>query len=375
MKGDQEFREKTKAAVQCTNEIYMYKKVIPYFNDFLAKSSLSSIESYQWVPRIYFSDYAVFEGLSEFKETLLALENLTPQNYRMGPPLDLDEEHLSLLMRNIASFHAVSYAMRINNDPMLNELAAGLIPLSFLASDGSELESYTILFSCALQRFFNYVEGNENLKAMTDFFESVKKFKKNSYEHPAAFMESFLKKDETFCVLLHGDYNRNNVLFQYDKPEEFEGLKAVKMVDFQEARFASPAIDMAFFMYMSVPPSLRPLLWDKLLKLYHDTVIKCLTEILKCEENDPRLEPYNFENFIAHFQKHAVYGLMVSYHFLPWLLCPVEQCEEIGQLFETDMKSDAFREILQICGGELVDERLVGNAKHAFEKGYLKIFD
>lgn len=374
MKGDQEFREKTKAAVQCTNEIYMYKKVIPYFKEYLDKLSLSSCSAYQWVPRIYFADYGVFEGLSEFKETLLALENLTPQNYRMGPPLDLDEDHLSLLITNIASYHAVNYALAINKDPMLNELATGLIPLSFLASDGSELESYTILFSCALQRFFTYVEKNEKSYAK-EFFESIKKFKENSYKHPAAFMERFLKKDETFCVLLHGDYNRNNVLFQYDNPEDFGGLKAVKMIDFQEARFASPVIDIAFFMYMSLPPSTRPLLWDKLLKLYHDTLIKCMTELLKCEANDARLEPYNFEHFLDHFGKHACYGLMVSYHFLPWLLCPTEECGKISELFETDMKSDAFREILQICGGDKVDERLVSNALHAFEKGYLNIFD
>ena len=140
-KGDQEFREKTKAAVQCTNEIYMYKKVIPYFKEYLDKLSLSSLDDYNWVPRIYFADYGVFEGLSEFKETLLALENLTPQNYRMGPPLDLDEEHLSLLITNIASYHAVNYSLKINKDPMFDELTAGLTPLSFLASDGSELES------------------------------------------------------------------------------------------------------------------------------------------------------------------------------------------------------------------------------------------
>jgi hypothetical protein len=376
MKGDEEFRTKTKAAIQCSNEIYIYKKVVPYFHSFLTKCGVSPLsEAYQWVPRIYFADYKVFEGLSNNNETVLALENLTPLKYRMGPRLDLDESHLKLMIKNIASYHSVSYAMKIKKDPMFKELAAGLTPLSFLAQDGSELESYSVLFSIALQRFFTYVEGNKDLQKNENFIASVKKFKDKSYSHPAAMMEKLLRIDDTFSVLLHGDYNRNNVLFKYETTEGHANPQAIKMIDFQETRFATPVIDMAFFMYMNIPDDIREKVWDDLLIIYHETVINCLTDILKCDKDHPELKPYSFENFIEHFRKHAVYGLVVSIHFIPWLLCPDDECQKIANLFETDLKSEEFRQILQVCGGEIVDKRLVENALHAFKKGYLKIFD
>lgn len=43
---------------------------------------------------------------------------------------------------------------------------------------------------------------------------------------------------------------------------------------------------------MNIPPNLKPKLWNSLLKYYHDNVIATLMEILKCSENDERLQPY-----------------------------------------------------------------------------------
>jgi hypothetical protein len=147
------------------------------------------------------------------------------------------------------------------------------------------------------------------------------------------------------------------------------------MIDFQETRFATPVIDMAFFMYMNMPDSIRKPLWHDLLELYHETVMSSLTDILKCDRNDPSLAPYSFENFMDHFRRHAFYGLMVTIHFIPWIACPDEECAEIAEIFEKDMKSPKMRQLLQVSGGEEVNKRLIANAVHAFENGYLQIFD
>src|SRR5690349_19285521 len=123
MKGDKNFREATKSFTQCSNEVYIYKNVIPYFKKFLATSG-ASFDS-EWVPKVYYSDYKQFDELGEEKETVLALENMKPAGYRLGPRIDLDEAHLRMMVKHIASYHAVSYSMRIKKDPMLEELARG----------------------------------------------------------------------------------------------------------------------------------------------------------------------------------------------------------------------------------------------------------
>lgn len=373
MKGDKEFRDATKSSTQCSNEVYIYKSVIPYYQKFLSESG-ASIQG-NWCPRVYFADYLVFPELNEEKETILALENLKPDGYRLGPRIDLDEAHLRMMIKHIATYHAVSFAMRIKNDPMLETLAKGLIPLSFLNQDGQELESYRILFVIALERFFNIVENNPKFQDDKGFMEKVKKFKDQTLEHPLILMQKLLATDDVFSIILHGDYNRNNVLFQYEREDGFDDPKNIKMIDFQEVRYATPCNDLTFFMYMNLHPSMRPALWDSLIELYHSTLISALMEILKCDKDDERLRPYSFENFLKHLKKFAFYGVMIGIHFIPWMACPEEECQQMSVLFETDIKSPELRRLAQICGGSDVDQRITSIAQHAYEKGYMDIFD
>ncbi|CAG9808590.1 unnamed protein product [Chironomus riparius] len=374
MKGDHDFREKTSSFLQCSNEIYSYRNVIPYFKKFITENPVTTFNPDKWVPRIYYADHKVYKELNDDVECVLALENLTPQGFRLGPRIDLDEKHLSLMVEHIASYHAVSYAMRIKNDSMFGELASGLNPFEFLSDDGKEMQSYNILYKIGLERVFTLAEKTEELHSDTALMDSVKKIKEKMYERPVVIMQKLLAKDDTFCVFLHGDYNRNNVLFDYEKSEGFDSPLELRMFDYQETRVATPTIDLAFFMYMNNIPTIEGI-WDELLELYHRTYMKCLIDILKCEENDPRLLPYSYENFINHFTKHAFYGVMTCFHFVPFMACSSEECERISYLFETDMKGDEFRQILQVCGGKSLDDRLISALVHSHKKGYLKIFD
>ncbi|KAG5673216.1 hypothetical protein PVAND_003280 [Polypedilum vanderplanki] len=375
MKGDNEFREKTNSSVQCSNEIYIYKNVIPYFKSLLKNIQITSFNPDHWVPRIYYADYKVFPELSEEQEAVLALENLTPHGYRTGPRIDLDENHLKLMVTSIASYHAVSYAMEINKDPMIEKFRSELTPLYFISPEGKDLESYNILFKIGLERIFTIVENRKEFHTNVDFIETVKKIKDQMFDRPVTVMQKFLAIDEHFRVFLHGDYNRNNVLFRYEQSEGFDDPKELRMIDYQETRYGTPVIDLAFFMYMNMPANIRNQCWEKLLDLYHETFMNCLIDILKCDNNDPRLEPFKREKFLEHFAKHAFYGCMVIWHFIPWIDIPDDECAKIAHLFETDMKSDELRQLLQVSGGSKVDDRLLSVLQHAYEKGYLKIFD
>ncbi|CAO1439173.1 unnamed protein product [Diamesa serratosioi] len=373
MKGDGNFREMTRSSIMCSNEVYIYNTVLPYFKTYLG-DSVSTFSADDWCPRVYFADYGSYPQLGDEKETILALENLKPLNYRLGPRIDLDEKHLRMMIKNIASYHAVSYAMKIRKDPNLKTLADGLTPLSFMTSDNQELESYKHLFTIGMQRVFEYLEATPDHQMDSSFVASMKSFKDQYYDKPLVLMERFLKQDE-FSVILHGDYNRNNVLFEYPTKDGFEDPLNIKMIDFQEVRYASATIDLSFFMYMNIPPTLRTAVWSSLLEHYHESLISSLMDILKCSKNDESLNPYSYEKFLQHFSKFAFYGTMLGIHFIPWMASSEEECERMGFLFENDMKSPELQDLAQTCGGVEVSERVLGVCKHAFEKGYMKIFD
>lgn len=374
MKGDDKFRELAKSTLMCKNEVTVYRDIVPFFRKYLRDSNSTLFNPDEWwTPRVYFADYGIFPELGDSEETIVALENLKYSGYRMGPKIDLDEDHLRLMIKNIALYHSMSYALRIRADPKLEKLSGSLAPFSFLSPEGEELGSYKRLISVGIQRLVNLVDNNEKYQFDDEFVANVKKLKEKHMKTPMIVMEKFLKRDNVFSIILHGDYVRNNVLFKYDEAEGFDNPRGVKMYDFQETRYATPVIDIAFFMYMNTPSKLREKLWDSLLLYYHENLIESLTSLLKCDKSDERLKPYSLENFLEHFAQHAFYGVAICLHYVPWIACPEEECAQIAHWFETDMNGDEFFNITQVCGGVAVDRRITGIVKHASDRGYLSV--
>lgn len=373
MKGDQSFRDSTQSSLQCCNEVYVYKNIIPSFTKFVAESR-SKVPT-DWVPRPYFADYGHFPEMSDDFETILAMENLKPIGYRHGPRIDLTEAHLRLMLTNIATYHAVNYAMKIKDPAQMNELRAGLKPFSFLSKEGKELDSYKVAFTIGLKRFFPLVENDQKYHEIDGFLNSVQNFKNKHFHQITVMMQNLINPDDVYSLINHGDYNRNNCLFKYGQAEGHEAPTAVRMFDFQEVRFTTPVTDLTFFMYMNTPTELRERCWDEFVKLYHNTMFTSLIDLLKCSADDPRIQPYNFENFMRHFQKYAFYGVMICIHFVPWMACSEEECAQMSHLFETDLHNPELERLQCVVGGKDVDDRLMGIVVHAFRKGYWKIFD
>jgi hypothetical protein len=166
----------------------------------------------------------------------LVLENLTGKGYRSGPRLDLDEKHLMLMMQKIATYHSMTYALRILKDPMLDTLVEGIKPLPFVEPNG-ETNLYTAVYGIALDRLFDYLEKTPEEMSDPKFVKDVENFRTKYWKTPLVLMEKFRTDEKLYSVILHGDYNRNNVLFKYDQPEGFDNPIDLKMIDFQVKLF------------------------------------------------------------------------------------------------------------------------------------------
>lgn len=366
MKGDQAFRERCFSPVQFCNEISIYTKVIPCFQQLL-ESNNCSVRGDKWCPKVVFGVADKIPEYSDTFETILVMENMALDGFKAGPRNDLDEVHLVMMARNIAQFHACTYAMKITKDARLDELVKGIIPFDFY-KDGKVLDSYALFFKMGLERLFEYLDKNPKLLDSEQFKNDMNTLRSRYGQEPIQLMQKLLLQDE-FSVILHGDYNRNNVLFRYenDKPVD------IRMFDFQENRYGTPAIDLIFFMCMSMPTGLRERFWYPLLEQYHDSLMSTLKDILKCEANDPRLETYSFENFKKHLQRFGLYGGMIAVHFLPWMICPEEECAQLAFHFANDMYSPDMKHWLNVAGGDAVDIRLTETFKHLSQQGYMAI--
>lgn len=373
MKGDESFRQKSKAFLQSANEVFFYKTIIPQFN----ACSTEAQQTGDWTAKIYFADCGIFPSLNNAgKETILALEDLNSIGLRpASSKIDLDEEHLRVMAKKIATYHAVSFAMKIRKDPRLTALSNNLIPFHFKSEIQGDLEAYKFLCPIAFERLFNYVSATPNHQTDKVFLGNLANLKKRIDQDFLAIMEDFLTNDHDFAVILHGDFYRNNVMFEYKTRNEREVPVDLKMFDFQEIRFATIAIDLSIFMFMHVSALLKPLVWDQLLELYHETLMTSITNTLKCDRDDERLSPFSFSKFIDHIKKFAFYGVAVSVLSIPWMASSEEETRKISDFFEKDMYHPDFHKLLHVCGGEEINERIFSNIKHASDKGYLAIFE
>lgn len=367
MKGDENFRSTTKSQIQFSNENYIYSDVVPAFKKVLENTKINLEDL---IPRAYFAGSGSFPNLSDSFETVLAVKNISPEGFRNGPRLHLDLDHLYLMAKTIAQYHSVTYAMRIKKDPQLEVLINGIKPLPFKEANGGK-NLYDILYGVGMERIIEFLDKQPKDEEFSKNIENLKKFQKN----PTDLLSKFLEDDKIFSVITHGDYNRNNVLFKYSSPNGFDSPSAVNMIDFQEVRYGTPAIDLSFFLYFNMCPELRKTHWMDLLKYYHSNLITSLADILKCKPDDEILKDYFYENFDKHFTKFGMYGMMICIHFLPWMDCPAEECDRLSYLFENEFHSQAFWDLSITAGGDSTNVKIVEVMQHASEMGYMKIME
>ncbi|XP_062563763.1 uncharacterized protein LOC134226790 [Armigeres subalbatus] len=366
MKGDEVSRETSQTNVQFTNEVYIYSKVLPAFKD-LIKSRDCAAQVDTWCPKVVYSKAGVIPSFSSMYETILVMENMTMDGFKNGPRNDLDEAHLTLMAKRIAEFHACTYALKIMDEESINTLVEGIIPLNFI-KDGQLFKSYAAMFRNGLERIFGYIDEHPEHYNSEQFKTDMAELRSKYGKEPIRLMQKFLQRDE-YSVILHGDYNRNNVLFKYENGNPVD----IRMFDFQENRYATPSIDLTFFMCMSMVTGFREQFWTALLKCYHGSLIDTLIDILKCDKNDPRLETYSYNNFMDHMKKFGLYGAMVAGHFLPWMLGSKEECALLAEASWRDIESAEMKHLTMVAGGEAVTKRLVEIFQHMSELGYFSI--
>lgn len=370
MKGTEDFRITSKSFIQCRNETFVYDKVIPYLKDFITLRQ-ASIDADQWTPKIYHLFYGKIPEVSDIDESLLIMENLSSRGFKGGPRLQLDVKHLALMVEKIAQYHAVQFAMRIEGDPMLDTLKSGITALPW-KTDKPVDNVYEYIFGAAFERMFDYLDQHPEMYTTEKMRHEVGELRNRFGKDPVSFLEYFRVEDKPFTVIQHGDYNRNNVLFQYSR-ENPELPVDVRMIDFQEVRYASASFDLFFFLYMSTTAESRERHWDELIGLYHNCIWRHLKDLLNCQtDQDERLQQYSVENFQRHVARYAFYGTMVTIHFLPWMDAGEEELEPLANEFTHNMKSEKCKQLLLNVGGDASNKKVAEALQHACSRGYLE---
>lgn len=159
------------------------------------------------------------------------------------------------MVKPIAEYHAMSYVLRIQKDPHFKELVDQIVPLPFRDESNpndDKTNLYKVLYRVAFDRFFEYYDRLKLKKSIEVDDEklefNLKKLREKYYKDPTKLLESIREdfklnsSDSNFAAILHGDFNRNNVLFRYKQLPSEEKYDSniptdAVMIDFQVNKF------------------------------------------------------------------------------------------------------------------------------------------
>ncbi|XP_018311691.1 uncharacterized protein [Mycetomoellerius zeteki] len=260
---------------------------------------------------------------------LLAIEDLAALGFRMADRLSgLDIDHSILALHGLARFHAASVAL-CEKEPKQKEM---YLKGTFNKQQSSEMKD--IFIKCTKGLADEIAHWSE----VKQYSEKIAKLSDHIYQ--IGIDATKLCKEE-FNVITHGDFHVNNMLFRYDnngKPIDHI------FIDFQVCVYATPVLDLLFFLNTS--PSLDVMENKKniLLNEYLRTLSATLKQ-LNCKTHPPTMEELK-----ATIKRKANYGMIIFFIILPFMLCCKTEAKDLDELLSSGInpgfKSEIYRKLM-----------------------------
>lgn len=178
---------------------------------------------------------------------------------------ELTFDHVSLMMKALGKFHAISFALKDQQPQKFKQLKSHIFE-QFWSNLKTEFKDiYEQLLSSLTECL-----KKEN---RPDLLEKFQRFVGDDI--CAKILELVSSSSaEPYSVICHGDATTNNSMFRKDdrgRPIE------VQIIDWQFSRYASPVTDLMLYLLCSTSKQLRDKHYDEFLRIYHES----LSDLLK----------------------------------------------------------------------------------------------
>ncbi|KAK5642399.1 hypothetical protein RI129_008566 [Pyrocoelia pectoralis] len=293
-------------------EIFVYKELLSEFLKIQREKTLT--RSFQSFPKVYLTSSV------NLQEALL-MENMKKKGFKhINHRVGIDYPHALLVMKELGKFHALSYAMRDQKPEIFNRWADNCKECFFSNNLRYTAIKATINLTKAVMNSFPPNEHEDERKALEKFANVL----------PTVYKNIFIIKedDKKYAVINHGDIEIRNLLFKYGDPGNTEIPTELSMLDWQLARFASPALDILFFIFINTDKDLRDRYYMQLIESYYQSLSDFLE---KLGTDFATALPY--EVLLQHLEKFAGFGLFTAIWFNATNL---KESDDIPDLYSSD---------------------------------------
>ncbi|KAF6207233.1 hypothetical protein GE061_018474 [Apolygus lucorum] len=312
-------------------EVTMYREVLPFLGVFEMDIFPNFI-------------YGEASRGADPDNDIVIMSDLTSEGYVTTPGIFLDTDTFKLTLRRLGEFHGYSYRAKRSRLSQTQTLGLTLLSKKELPKDEDDMSQPI------WDRGFNAAKKQCNSSQLLD---KVRK-KMGSYGNEDLW-NAFRKPKEPFAAFIHGDFNRNNLLFKYVDDKAV----TVKFIDFQMSKYSDPSVDLAFFLYMNSTQETRDNHWDDFFKIYWEGI----TSI----EPEPG---FTYEGFMKNFASRALFGYLPCSFFLPMML-DTEKVS-LGDFLSWTPEQKLHR--MTTAGGDVGEKAVADIVLDLLKRGYLEEF-
>ncbi|KAJ9594620.1 hypothetical protein L9F63_027396, partial [Diploptera punctata] len=229
----------------------------------------------------------------------------------------LDLKHCLHVLRKIAQYHACSVVLRQQEPSRFKTF----LDYYFENKEHSGMNAYFQNTVKSVKREAEKWSGYEKCVDSLTALES---------ETFGRWINSVLRQEDGYNVLIHGDLWLNNIMFRYSDEND---VQEVRFVDFQLSYVTSPAIDLLYFLHSSASPEVlandREILIDEYYNTLCDTFYK-----LGHGELQPTRDILN-----AELEKKQVFGVLACLTLRSFALVDRNHLPELDKLTKKDESS------------------------------------
>uniref|UniRef100_A0A3F2YQ50 CHK domain-containing protein n=1 Tax=Anopheles albimanus TaxID=7167 RepID=A0A3F2YQ50_ANOAL len=309
-------------------EEYTFRHLLPKLS---AQVSQFRIEPVLFGARCYYAAKKPAETI--VFDDLKALGYRLPDRTKGG----LDFEHCALVMEKIGLFHAASMVFACERSKNLklftDRYAHGLVR----ASDDVQRNPALRMFQSGLEKFLEVAQDWPELNRTI-----LDKLKALQPVYTQRIIECYTAEDpnpDGFKVLNHGDLWSSNMMFRYDTGDSNDA-REVMFVDYQLSNYASPGLDLAYFLFTSARQDVRDHRIPELSYRYHRSLLDGLT----IQYNGVYLPTYDAVQ--RQFGRYEFIGLVSALSMLPVIL--MDRTEDVKLTFDSYFDKDHTERIRHI---------------------------
>ncbi|KAI4466585.1 hypothetical protein MML48_2g00002815 [Holotrichia oblita] len=325
------------------NEIYFYDIVYPEFQKFLEKKHLK--DAFRQVPKCY--------ATSE-KGGIVALENIKDKGFELyNRKVVMDHQHLELVLKTFAKFHALSFAFKDQEKKKYQELIDNSHGDFF--SKIMEAEGPVKMITMSVNNFLEKLDPIRD-KHILDKCQNLSEVLIKAICSPRDYLNEY-------SILTQGDCWCNNMMFKYPA----EGPKHptdIMLIDWQLLRQALPVFDISYFFYtIASEEALNNL--DNYLRIYHKELCKRMRDL----GSDPDIL-YPFKILQQDWKQHGKYGFAMSFMLIRMMLSATDEVVSMEGV-DFDNAEDCERMYPKIKNEDEFIRRMKILAEHVIKNEFL----